>query len=214
MKTKIYLSPSSQPANVYAVGDTNEQVQCRRIAAALEEALHRCGFAVKAGMEGTMYTRTAESNAFEAQLHLPIHTNAFDGTVAGLRIMIYKSGGEAEAIARAVMARLAPITPGESDGIHVMPRLYEIQASKALCVYVEVGFHDHPREAQWIIDHTRSIAEAICRGLCDHYRVAYVPLKQPVYRVQVGAFRERDNARTLLERLQAEGYEAFIVTEA
>ena len=148
MSKTIYISPSSQPANLYAVGDTNEQIQCRKIGAALEAALNRCGFTAKAGLEGTMYTRVAASNAMAADLHLPVHTTAFDGTVAGLRIMVSKLGGEAEAIAKAIMAQLAPITPGKSDGIRVQSGLYEIKATTAPCVYVEAGFHDNKEEAQ------------------------------------------------------------------
>lgn len=212
MGKKIYISPSSQPANTYADGNTNEQEQCRRIAAALQEALDRCGFHAKAGLSGTMYTRTAESNSFGADLHLPIHTNAYDGKVAGLRIMVYKEGGEAEKIARAIMENLAPITPGTSDGIHVMPDLYEIKNTTAVCVYIEVGFHDHPEEAQWIIDHTNEIAEAIARGLCSHYGAAYVPRSAPVYRVQVGAFYNRAYAEALRDELSGKGYDAFIVS--
>lgn len=206
----IYISPSSQPANTYAVGNTNEQTQCRKIGAALEEALMRCGLDAVAGLDGTMYTRVAQSNDANARLHLPIHTNAFDGKVAGLRIMVYKMGGEAEAIAKAIMEMLAPITPGTSDGISAQPQLYEIANSSGICVYIEVGFHDNPQEAQWIIDHTQDIAEAICKGLCKHYGVAYVSHAQPVYRVQVGAFHNREYAEALLNRLQSQGYEAFI----
>jgi N-acetylmuramoyl-L-alanine amidase len=210
---KIYLSPSSQPANKYAVGNTNEQEQWRKISAALDVILERCGFDSKAGLSGTMYTRVAESNAWGANLHMPIHTNAFDGKVAGLRIMIFKNGGEAEKIAKAIMATLAPITPGTSDGISVQPKLYEISDSNAICVYVEVGFHDNPTEARWIIDHTEDIAEAIAKGLCNHYGVKYVygntqtqqPAEKPVateniYRVfnaagkQVGAYSVEANA--------------------
>lgn len=223
MSKKIYVSPSSQTANVYAVGNTNEQEQCRKIGSALEKALDRCGFDSKAGLTGSMYTRVAESNAFGADLHTPIHTNAFDGKVAGLRIMVYKLGGEAEKIAQAVMDELAPITPGKSDGISAQPQLYEISDSKALCVYIEVGFHDNPEEARWIIGHTEDIAEAICRGLCKHYSVKYIPPKaetqaevkpaeKTVYRVQVGAFHNRDNAVRMRDELKAKGYtDAFIV---
>lgn len=210
MSNQIYISPSSQPANLYAVGDTNEQEQCRKIGAVLEEKLTACGFAAKAGLDGTMYTRVAESNAMGAQLHLPVHTNAFDGKVAGLRIMVSKLGGEAEQIAKAIMNRLAPITPGTSDGISVQPGLYEIKSTKAICVYVEVGFHDNPDEAQWIIDHTQEIAEAITQGLCDHYGVAYAVQEKPVYRVQVGAFHTRDYAEKLRQELQDKGYDAFV----
>ena len=201
MGKRIYISPSSQPANTYAVGDTNEQEQCRKIAAALEKELDRCGFYATAGLSGTMYTRTAESNKLKVDLHLPIHTNGFDGTVAGLRIMVYKKGGEAEKIAKAIMATLAPITPGTSDGISAQPQLYEIKNSDALCVYIEVGFHDNAEEARWIIDHTQDIAVAIAKGLCNHYGAKYVAAKgeaekpageKDVYRIQLGAFHSRD----------------------
>lgn len=228
MSKKTYISPSSQPANTYAVGNTNEQEQCRKIGAALDKSLDRCGFDSKVGLTGTMYTRVAESNAFGAGLHMPLHTNGFDGTVAGLRIMVYKLGGEAEQIAKAIMDELAPITPGKSDGISAQPQLYEIANSKGLCVYIEVGFHDNPEEAQWIIDHTHDIAEAICKGLCNHYSVKYIPANaesqseakpaekpaedcQKIHRVQVGAFHNRNYAEALRDELKENGYDAFIV---
>ena len=218
----IYISPSSQPANTYAYGNTNEQEQCRKIAAALEKELDRCGFNSKAGLSGTMYTRVAESNSMGADLHLPIHTNACDGKVAGLRIFVYKKGGEAERIAKAIDAELAPITPGTSDGISAQPQLYEVKNSKGLCVYIEVGFHDNKEEAKWIIEHTQEIAVAIAKGLCNHYGVRYVvaeskpaatkPAEADVfYRVQVGAYNEKANAENMLKKLKAAGFEGFIV---
>lgn len=218
----IYISPSSQPANTYAVGNTNEQEQCRKIAAALEKELDRCGFNSKAGLSGTMYTRVAESNAMGADLHLPIHTNACDGKVAGLRIFVYKKGGEAEKIAKAIDAELAPITPGTSDGISAQPQLYEVKNSKGLCVYIEVGFHDNKEEAKWIIEHTQEIAVAIAKGLCNHYGVKYVaaeskpaevkPAESNVfYRVQVGAYNEKANAEKMLKQLKVAGFDGFIV---
>ena len=232
MSKKIYISPSSQPANTYAVGNTNEQEQCRKIALALEKELDRCGFNAKTGISDSMYTRVPESNAFGADLHLPIHTNAFDGKVAGLRIMVYKKGGEAEKIAKAIMAELAPITPGSSDGISEYPGLYEVKNSNAICVYIEVGFHDNPEEAQWIIDHTQDIAVAIAKALCSHYGVKYIqanaepkpeeePTQKPVdadmiYRVfdasgkQVGAYKVEDNAFTMVREQLKKGGRAEI----
>lgn len=179
MSKSIYISPSSQTENRYAVGGTNEAVQCRRIAQALQAALERCGLTAYAGMDGTMYTRAAESDKLGVNLHLPIHTNAHDGKVAGLRIFVSKLGGEAEQIAKAIMGSLAPITPGESDSINAEPGLYEIKATDAICVYIEVGFHDNPEESRWIIDHTNDIAEAICKGLCKHYGVPYAANAKP-----------------------------------
>ena len=79
MADKIYLSPSDQTANKYAYGGTNESVQCRRIADALEKALKRCGFAVKNNKTDSMQARVRESNDWGADLHVPLHTNAYNG---------------------------------------------------------------------------------------------------------------------------------------
>jgi hypothetical protein len=50
-------------------------------------------FSVKVGKSGdTMANRCKESDAFKADVHIPIHTNAFDGKVTGgTLVMLYKS---------------------------------------------------------------------------------------------------------------------------
>lgn len=175
MRDKFYISPSSQPDNLYAVGDVSEQEQCRAVAELLGKALERCGFEVMVGSDGTMYTRVAQSNEWKAIWHIPYHTNAFNGAVMGTRIMVYALGGAAERMARCIMNRLAPITPGCSDNITAHPEIYEIKASDAMCVYIESVFHDAAEEARWHIEHNEEIAEAICQGICDYYGVEYVP---------------------------------------
>lgn len=221
MAIKIYLSPSSQTENKYAVGNTNEAVQCRKIAAALEKALLRCFFDVKSGMSGDMYSRVKESDNWGAELHLPIHTNAYNKKVKGTRIYCYNTTGEGYKASKAIMATLKPITPGTSDSINAKPELYEIRKPKAPTAYIEVAFHDNTEEAQWIIDNTEAIAEAICKGVCKHYGKLYVePVaekdKEPekadkLYRVQVGAYSKRSGAETMLKKLEAAGFKGFIV---
>ena len=114
--TKVYLSPSSQTENLYAWGGTNEAAQCRAIAAACEAALKRSGFDVRTGA-GTMYTRVPESNAWGAALHVAIHTNAANGKTTGTRCYAYRDGGDGFRAARAIFDKLAPITPGASEGV-------------------------------------------------------------------------------------------------
>ena len=216
---KIYLSPSDQNYNIYAVGDTNEAVQCRKIAVALAAALERCGFQAKAGLEDSMSLRVSQSNEWGADLHLCIHTNAFDGTVKGTRLFCYDKTGEGYRACVAVMAALSPITPGESDSIAVQ-HFYEVRETNAATVYLEVAFHDNKEEAAWIISHIDEIAEAICKGVCNHYSVEYVAPKvqeteatEPAkwYRVQVGAFRNLDYAQAMLKKLQAAGFTAAYI---
>lgn len=80
---KVYLSPSNQTDNRYAYGNTTEAVQCGKIADACRAALERSGVTVKVGHMPSMQDKCKESNAFGADLHVPIHTNAFNGTVTG-----------------------------------------------------------------------------------------------------------------------------------
>lgn len=130
---RIYLSPSSQEENRYAVGQTNEAEQCRKIALALAQELERMGFAVKTDVTPgkTMYDRVAQSNDWEADAHIPIHSNAFNGKVAGFRGFGYDTTGEGYQLAGAIMKRLAPVMPGTSDGLSAQPQLYEIRATHA-----------------------------------------------------------------------------------
>ena len=175
---KIYISPSDQGRNVYAAGNTNEEAQCERIAVATEKALLRCGFDVRNNMTASMAERVRESNEWGADIHMPLHTNGFDGKVAGTRLMCFDLKGEGYKACVSVFKYLAPITPGTSENISAHPELYEIGHAKAPTLYVEVDFHDVPDVALWIIANTEPIAEAICKGMCEYFGVAYVAPEQ------------------------------------
>lgn len=174
MKPKIYISPSDQGKNLYAAGDTNEEVQCERIAVATEKALLRCGFDVKNNMTDSMEDRVKESDEWGADVHMPLHTNAFNRKVAGTRIMCFDLKGEGYKASVAVFKHLAPITPGTSENVSAQPQLYEIRKPKAISVYIEVDFHDVPDVAKWIIANAEQIAEAIAHGLCDYFGMEYI----------------------------------------
>lgn len=174
---KIYFSPSDQIRNSYAVGNTDEAEQCRQIALLAVEAAKRCGFEAMTNTtddsKESMEHRIAESNAWGADVHVPIHTNAYNGQVQGTRLFCSAIPGTGHDICKAVMSALAPITPGGSDSI-TTARFTEIVAANAPTCYIEVAFHDNTEEARWIIDHKQEIAEAIVQGLCNYYGVTYV----------------------------------------
>lgn len=189
MAKKIYLSPSDQTANKYAYGGTNEAVQCRRIADAAEKALKRCGFLVKNNKTSSMVARVDESNSWGADLHVPIHTNAYNKSVTGTRIFCWNKTGEGYKASKAVYNALAPLTPGTSENVSVNAELYEIKYPYAPSVYIEVDFHDVARIAQWIIEHAEDIGEAICEGICKHFGVKYVEPAQPkAYHIVLGEY--------------------------
>ena len=218
---KVYLSPSDQESNVYAYDNTNEAVQCGRIAEACRAALERSGVEVKVGHMISMAQKCSESNAFGADLHVPIHTNAFNGKVMGTRLFCYSAGGKGMAACKAIFARLAPITPGESENIQVNADYYEVRVPAAPTAYIECEFHDTVEGAKWIVENTVLIGETIARGICDYFGVKFVEKPKPVepekkdvlYRVQIGAYKIKANAEKRQAEAKAAGFtDAFIVT--
>ena len=226
MAKRVYISPSDQVENKYAWGNTNEHVQCQRIAEAEAAALRRCGVEVqlaklepawpKDALNPTLLGRTS---TIASPPTLPIGNDERLGT----RLFCFAVPGKGYDACRAVFGALAPLTPGTSENIQANSRLYEVRTPAAPTAYVECEFHDNPETARWIIQHTDEIGEAIARGLCQYLGVAYAPAQaekpapQPkgdgLFRVQVGAFANRNNAEKMLERLKKAGFSGFISSE-
>lgn len=174
MRHRVFISPSDQVKNTYAGGGTTEAIQCGKIGIATKAAMERCGFEVQLLQYATMAEKCAASDAFGAELHMPIHSNGFDGKVSGTRIFYHSDGGEGHKAAKAILAELGPVTPGSPDMVQAYPALYEIRVPKAPTAYIEADFHDVQEVADWIVDHTQDIAEAICKGVCDYFGVEYI----------------------------------------
>ena len=174
MGHKVFISPSDQTANTYAGGGTTEAIQCGKIGIATKAALEQCGFEVMLLQYATMAEKCAASDAFGAELHMPIHSNGFNKKVTGTRIFYGVDGSEGHRAAKAIIARLGPVTPGSPDMVQAYPALYEIRVPKAPTAYIEADFHDVEAVADWIVDHTKDIAEAICEGVCDYFGVEYI----------------------------------------
>ena len=215
--TKVYLSPSAQPHNAYAGQGTNEQVQCNRIAEYARQALIKNGYEVKKAPEGQDFpVSIMESNAWCADIHIPIHTNAGGGR--GCEEFAW-SGSQTNKYVRAVYSAVGSVTTNPGRGIKTGNHLAEVASTSALCIYIECEFHDDPIIAKWIIDNVKVLGEAIARGVCDAEGKPYKPLDgqekiSPVmpsapsgqrlpYRVrrswsdtasQIGAFNILDNA--------------------
>lgn len=220
MSKKIYISPSNQVGNIYATGNTNEKEQCHKIAKACVDALVENGFQVMCTYNDDMYKRVEESNAFDADIHIAIHTNATakHNVTGGSQVLLYSISGEREKAGNAVLSRLSPITPGKSaERLVLKPDFYEVRATKGLALYCECEFHDTQLGSDFIINNTDRIGEAIAYGICDYYGIVpknknSVPNDGTLYKIQVGAFSVRENAENYLAKLKNAGFEGFIVS--
>ena len=170
---KVYLSPSGQYANTYSYGNTTEKEQCTKIALACQAALQRCGIEALCEPDVEFYQRIANADAAGVDLYVPIHTNAFNGQTTGTRMFYYSVLSKGFKACKAIFPYVDELCPGTSSNIKSNPGLIELKKPKAPGAYVECDFHDVPKIAKFIIEHTTEIGEAIAHGICDYFGVKY-----------------------------------------
>ena len=213
MKSKIYLSPSGQIHNAYADGKHTEAEVCRKIASKCAEYLSDAGCAVKVANpynnDAEWKKRCDESDNMDADYHIPIHTNAGGGH--GVRI--FTSGkNKNDKVVKAIYNNIMNILPSafKKGSMSVVTNLYEINKPKAKTIYIEVAFHDNMSEATWIVNNIDNIGKAIAEGVLG-YKIAYTTGKNnKLYRVQVGAYSNKNNAIRMAEELKKKGYQTII----
>lgn len=202
---KIYISPSDQWSNKTVTGNT-EANQCGKIARALSTILNKRGNITLVGDNSTEKTyrkRVVESNKFGSDLHICIHTNAGGGQ--GTLVLCSDKSKDNQYV-KSVYESVAKLTPSKDKGIQTRSDLYEINATKAVCIYIEVDFHDNMESEKWIEANIDNIALAIADGITP-------PEKTVTYKVQVGAFKDKENALKMQAKLKELGYEAIIKEE-
>ena len=172
---KIYLSPSNQPANQYAFGNTNEKAECIKFAEAVKTALIWCGFEVKIGLKGSL--NIAEANAWGADLYIVIHTNAGGGK--GVSIFVYDTADKNMKYAKPIYDELRAITLSKAERGIKKAAFTELTKTKAISIYVEVDFHDNADIAKWLISNTALIGQTICKGICIGTGVPYIAVDKP-----------------------------------
>lgn len=217
-KIKIAISPEDRSSNIYNANAlwngkrTNEHEQMCRFADALEQHLVRCGFEVYNMQFGNMYDRVAYADKMGVALYIAPHTNGFDGTAKGCRIHHYPSSKSAQ-FAKLLADGVCPLyyADGPTPKTVSDSTLYELRKPAAPAVLPEWAFHDNEVDAKWIIESIPALAEMTAKACCTYFNVKYVSRETaPMYRVQIGAFRNREYAEELLKNVRVYFPDAFI----
>lgn len=76
---------------------------------------------------------------------------------------------------------------------------------------VENGFHDNPQDEAWLKQDSnlRKLAQVQADVICNILGVK--PQDETLYRVQVGAFKNKKYADNLANKLKADGYDTYVV---
>lgn len=225
---RIYLSPSKQPYNKYAYGNTNEQEQMEQLAPFVKATLENYkGVEVKiATSSKILQDRVPEALAWDADLYIALHSNAGASTAKGAVAFYHQDSKHSKHIAEYIVDMLNAVTPHGSNrwkqvynGVWNAEgfNLFEVRKPfeyGIVPVLIEVDFHDNPVTAKYIIKNKPTIGRAIAEGIAQ-YCLLELKETEPVktfYRVQVGAFIYESNAKKLRDELVNLGYkDAFII---
>ena len=176
----VYLSPSSQHFNTgYGMYGTEER-RMNLIANVVEYELTRNGITTERNNpEMTLTEIVADANAKEPQIYVAIQSQSARGRLGGAEVFFYKSEKNSHRLASDIYEKICEITPydniGMCDGSTVFGGLgfYELRKTKAPSVIVAVGFHDNPRDADFIINNIYEIGVAIAKGILSYLGSEY-----------------------------------------
>lgn len=213
-KIKIAISPEDRSSNIYHKNalyngkQTNEHVQMCRFADALEQHLVRCGFEVYNMQFGNMFDRVAYANKMGVSLYIAPHSNGFDGTARGCRIHCYPSE-KSRAFGQLLVDGVKPLCTSDMPEPRLVEDsgLYELRTPVAPSVLPEWAFHDNKSDAEWIIANIDKLAEMTARACCTYFNKEYV---SRMYRIQLGAFRNKTYAENMLKTVKINYPDAFI----
>lgn len=164
-------------------------------------------------------TRTDKANKFGADFYLSIHHNAgvMGGKGGGVIAITYTKTDKVTADwQKALYDRIIKYTGLKGNRAKPLDKqnLHECRVSKMPCVLLECGFMDSATDVPIIL--TDAYAEKVANA-CVEVIVEKGKLKKKVvaptktYHVQVGAFKNLENAEALKKDLISKGYSAIIV---
>lgn len=176
----VYLSPSAEHYNEGYGNYGTEERRMNLIANVVEYELQRIGISTARNSPDMALTEiVAESNANNPKVHVAIQSQSSDASMRGSQIYFFKAGSNGERLASDIFSFLSEVTPTEdigiSDGSVVYGGLgfYELRKTRAPAVIVNVGFHDNPLDADFIINNIYEIGVAIAKGIAQYLGVPY-----------------------------------------
>lgn len=174
----VYLSPSTQPFNLYAT-EGNEQEYMNKIADAMEPLLIKNNIDFVRNTPNTSVgVSVAESNQDLYDLHLSLHSNAgpesLSGKLRGIDAYYYEYSRWGKAAAEIFAENLKEIYPiPEKVRPLETTKLYELLKTNAPAVLLELGYHDNIEDEKWIKANIENIAQNLTESLCEYFGIPY-----------------------------------------
>ena len=171
-----------------------------------------------------LYTRTTDdyispferarlANEAKVDFFISFHRNSSPevNQYNGVEVLVYDKNGIKYEMAQNIVGALGELGFQEL-GVKERPGLVVLRRTKMPALLIETGFINSEKDNQLFDEKFKEIAKSIADailGTLDDEKVD-APL---YYRVQTGAFRNRENADRMLYQLTDQGFPAFILKE-
>lgn len=171
---RVYLSPANHGGHNIGCSGFSEDVGARAVATNAAAYLQGRSFVVKVG-QGDYKQNYADSNAWGADLHVPIHSNAgawgceqgAASKLGGTWTMYRTEGSHGQQLASQILSAVKGKSPGTNDTMMLRDNLLELNTS-ARSAYAEMGFHTYYWDTVWLAFGAKEAGEALGKGINDH----------------------------------------------
>lgn len=165
---------------------------------------------------GTLANRVKVEHSLSPDLFVSIHTNAGGGD--GSEVFCYKLGSIEERLGKLILNYIVNMGVNNSRGVK-QANFYVLSKTYCPAILVETAFIDSVDFTAIDEEHEKeAMATAIAKGILEHFRIDYKedtkePDTKTMFRVCVGSYADRENAKKILEKAKQVGFsDAFITT--
>jgi N-acetylmuramoyl-L-alanine amidase len=188
-----------------------------------------------------LQTRTNSANSLNVDIYVSIHANAFGSgwnDAGGIETYILSTRYPvAYQLAQKIQRQLILQTGLRDRGVKTAD-FHVLRETNMDAVLIECGFMTNPEEIKLLRSETyrRTVADAIVKAIAQQFGLvknpgaqtptptpspapAPTPAPRPsqpstgLFKVQVGAFKNRDSAEELAQRLKQAGFNEYVYTE-
>lgn len=176
------------------------------------------------GIDQSLKERVNAANQQNVDVFLSIHANAGPTSAHGIETYIHNNAPQRTlTLAKLVHENTIRTTSMNDRGVR-RADFQVLRETKMEAVLIECGFMTNTSDLAKLKDdgYRRKVGVGIVNGLAQFYGLKLKPVAAPapqptptapsntIYRVQVGAFSNRENADRLAAELKAKGYSAVI----
>ena len=165
----------------------------------------------------TPFRKAEEANRAEVDYFISFHRNSSPeaNQYEGVEIFVYNKTGLKYQMAENILNAMGEVG-FRKIGVKARPGLAVLRYTKMPALLLEIGFINTVSDNLLFDTEFDQIAEGIADAVLK--TLGLLPEEEEpgeviFYRVQTGAFRERENAERMIYQLREEGYPAFLVYE-